>query len=382
MSITLKGITWAHSRGYTPLVAVSQRFSELNPGINIEWEQRSLQKFADAPLENLAEAYDLLIIDHPWAGFAATNGILLPLNEYLNEQYLENQAVNSVGFSHFSYNFNGFQSALAIDAASPIAVYRPDYFDKTKETFPKTFEDVIALAKKKKIAFAGIPLNLLMDFYMYCATVTDNLFKNEDEIVDSETGLEVLENMRELACYCTKDIFNWDPINIHEIMAKESDIIYCPYSYGYSNYSRRGYGHHLLKGSNLVLYKGHMLKGVLGGTGIAISSKSKHIPEAVMYAQYVASETIQKTIFTENGGQPGHRAAWLDKDNNNLTSDFFKNTLETLDNSYLRPRYNGYLQFQDYGGDYIQSYVKNGGNAKLILDELNNLYRKSKEGIL
>ena len=30
-----------------------------------------MQEFADAPVEKLAEAYDLLIIDHPWAGFAA-----------------------------------------------------------------------------------------------------------------------------------------------------------------------------------------------------------------------------------------------------------------------------------------------------------------------
>ena len=71
MSVLLKGITWSHSRGYTSITAVSQRFCELNPGVSIEWEKRSLQEFADAPIENLAKAYDLLIIDHPWAGFAA-----------------------------------------------------------------------------------------------------------------------------------------------------------------------------------------------------------------------------------------------------------------------------------------------------------------------
>ena len=29
----LRGMTWDHSRGYTPMVATAQRFSELNPGI-------------------------------------------------------------------------------------------------------------------------------------------------------------------------------------------------------------------------------------------------------------------------------------------------------------------------------------------------------------
>ena len=60
----MKGITWAHSRGFTSIVAVSQRYSELHPEVEIVWEKRSLQKFADAPVEKLAEAYDLLIIDH------------------------------------------------------------------------------------------------------------------------------------------------------------------------------------------------------------------------------------------------------------------------------------------------------------------------------
>ena len=55
MSISLKGITWSHSRGFTSIVAVSQRFSELHPDVEITWEKRSLQEFADAPLENLAK---------------------------------------------------------------------------------------------------------------------------------------------------------------------------------------------------------------------------------------------------------------------------------------------------------------------------------------
>ena len=49
MSISLKGITWSHSRGFTSIVAVSQRFSELHPDVEITWEKRSLQEIADAP---------------------------------------------------------------------------------------------------------------------------------------------------------------------------------------------------------------------------------------------------------------------------------------------------------------------------------------------
>src|SRR5688500_10341947 len=47
--ITLKGITWGHSRGITPLLAAAQRYSELHPEIEITWSKRTLQAFADYP---------------------------------------------------------------------------------------------------------------------------------------------------------------------------------------------------------------------------------------------------------------------------------------------------------------------------------------------
>jgi multiple sugar transport system substrate-binding protein len=117
--IVLHGITWGHSRGITPLLAASQRFNELNPHIEVVWKKRTLQEFADFPIERLTEQYDLLIIDHPWVGCAAATECVLPLEQYLSKEYLDNQKQNSVGYSHSSYNYNNHQWALAIDAAAP-----------------------------------------------------------------------------------------------------------------------------------------------------------------------------------------------------------------------------------------------------------------------
>ena len=376
-NIKLKGITWAHSRGYTSIAAVSQRFCELHPNVDIRWEKRSLQEFADAPIENLAKEYDFLIIDHPWAGFAVSSGILLPLNKYLTSEYLDEQEKNSVGKSHVSYEFDGVQSALAIDAAAPIAVYRPDYFKQSGEPVPKTFEEVLSLAKKKVVAYAGIPINLLMDFYMFSNTLTDDLFTDE-YVVSDEIGTQALESMRELASYCTKDIFNWDPINVHEQLSGDNNLYYCPFAYGYTNYSREGYSKHILKAGDVVSYHNKLLKTVLGGTGLAVSSKCSQIDIAVEFAAYAASGIIQRTLFFDCGGQPGHRSAWTDLETNRRSLDFFKDTLQTLDISFLRPRYSGYLHFQDNAGDFVQDYVKNGGNPKEIIRQMNELYRKSR----
>src|SRR2546427_5369940 len=126
----LNGITWGHSRGITPLLAFAQRFMELYPDIEFNWKKRSLQEFADYPIEKLTEQYDLLIIDHPWVGCAAATGCILPLEQYLSKEYLDDQLQNSVGYSHMSYNYNDHQWALAIDAATPAASYRADLLEK------------------------------------------------------------------------------------------------------------------------------------------------------------------------------------------------------------------------------------------------------------
>src|SRR5436309_829135 len=97
--IALTGITWNHTRGYLPMVATAQRFGELHPGVAIVWQKRSLQEFADYPIERLAERFDLLIIDHPFAGQAAEQRVLLPLDEHLPAEFLADQATGSAGLT-------------------------------------------------------------------------------------------------------------------------------------------------------------------------------------------------------------------------------------------------------------------------------------------
>ena len=40
-AIVLNGITWGHSRGITPLLAASQRYTELHPGVEIQVEEKN-----------------------------------------------------------------------------------------------------------------------------------------------------------------------------------------------------------------------------------------------------------------------------------------------------------------------------------------------------
>ncbi|QGQ94714.1 extracellular solute-binding protein [Paenibacillus psychroresistens] len=374
----LRGITWNHTRGYVSVVATSQRYMELHQDVEITWDKRSLQHFADYPIQELAEKYDLLIIDHPWAGFAADKNILVPLEQKLPQAFMENQAANSVGQSHMSYNFAGLQTALAIDAATPIATYRPDLFAKADVAIPETWEDLLSLAKQKKVAFAGIPIDTLMQFYMLCVTQGEEPFGNSENFISFEMGQKVLEQLRELTSFCTEEMLDWNPIKVYEAMSTREDIYYCPFAYGYSNYSRRGYAKNLLLSTDMVSIGEYgKLQSTLGGTGLAISTHCDQLDTALDYAMFTTSSDIQKTLYYESGGQPGHREAWLDEEVNRQTSNYYSNTLPALDRAYMRPRYSGYFHFQDHAGDIVRDYIRYGGSAKEIIANLDTLYRES-----
>lgn len=376
-SITLKGITWAHSRGITPLLAAAQRYNELYPDTTIVWEKRSLQHFADYPLEKLTDHYDLLIIDHPWVGCAAATRTVLPLDQHLSKTYLDEQARHSVGLSHISYEYEGHQWALAIDAATPAASYREDLLASHHIPLPQTWQEVIALAVKGKVAVPAIPIDLLMNFYTFCIACGQTPFRQED-VVDKATGLQALAVMRQLYAHIDPVFFTCNPIAVAELMSSTNDYWYCPFAYCYSNYARTGYAQHLLQYTDMVNFGlGERLQTTIGGTGLAVSASSEHKEAALRFAEMVVSPSWQSTLYVQNGGQPGHLSAWLQEDANRLTHQFFRKVLPAMQRGYMRPRYNGYLYFQDHAGDPLHQYLRDGGNPTAVLESMNKLYRHS-----
>lgn len=377
MSIQLKGITWGHSRGITPLQAVSQRYAELHPGITIEWDKRTLQQFADYPIEQLTHLYDLLIIDHPWVGCAAATGCVLALDEYLPAAYLQDQAMHSTGGSHESYFFGGHQWALAIDAATPVASYRKDLLDTARVSLPATWNDVLELAHRGKVAAPAIPIDMLMNFYSFCLANGGALFADENKIIDDTTGIAAIRKMQEFYSLLSPEMFHCNPIAVAEKMSSANNYWYCPFAYGYSNYSREGYAPVLLHYTTPVTVNGKVFATTIGGTGISVSAQSTHKNEAVAFAQLVCSQAIQSTLYVQHGGQPGHKKAWLDATANLLTNNYFTNVLPAMESGYLRPRYNGYLYFQDHAGIPLQLGVKNNAHPLEILEEMNRIYTTS-----
>ena len=376
--IQLNGMTWNHTRGYLPMVATAQRFCETHPEVQIHWEKRSLQEFADYPVEKLAERFDLLVIDHPFVGAAAAQGTLVPLDDLLPESFLKDQAQNSVGKSHASYTYAEHHWALAIDAATPVASFRRDLLEQSGTPVPETWEDLLELARRGLVAVPAIAVDSLMNLYLLCSSLGEDPFGTRAKVVSEETGVRALNLLRELLALCPPACFSWNPLATYEAMALGSTLAYCPFAYAYSNYARHGYAPHRLEFGDMVsCIEGSRCRSTLGGTGLAISRRCQHKDTAAAYAQFVASPECQRTLYVESGGQPGHRSVWLDPKVNELTHGFFQNTLEAHDRAYLRPRYHGYLHFQDHAGDVVREFLLRGGDARPTLAQLNSIYLES-----
>tara|TARA_R110002050_G_scaffold97971_2_gene203632 strand:+ start:18055 stop:19194 length:1140 start_codon:yes stop_codon:yes gene_type:complete len=375
--ISLKGIAWNHTRGFTSVVATAQRFEELNPNIRIIWEKRSLQAFADASLNELTNQYDLLIMDNPHVSIAARDKVLLPFDDYLSAEFIEELAKNTVGKSHASYNVNGKQWTLATDAATPVATWREDLIQKQNIEIPKTWKDLLALTKTGKVAFASIPIDTLMHHYMMCKALGGTIFESKTEVAPRHIMIEAIKTYKELVDIAPSYCLEMNPIKVAELMTQTNDIVYSPFNYGYSNYSKKNYADHTLKAGSLVTFNGKRLQSTLGGAGIAVSSKTEHAQIAMKYAEFIALEKTQSGLYFEFGGQPGHRKAWLNEDVNKQSKNFFKDTLQTLDEATMRPQYYGYMHFQDEASPVIHDAISGKTAIETAVDKMNAIYKES-----
>jgi multiple sugar transport system substrate-binding protein len=183
--------------------------------------------------------------------------------------------------------------------------------------------------------------------------------------------------LRELVGLCAPACLDRNPIAIYEALVGGDDLVYCPFAYGYSNYARPEYTTRPLRFGGLARMNGRSLRSTLGGTGLAISARCRDVGLALEYVQFVAGPDCQRGMYGMTGGQPGHRQAWLDPLLNRACGNFFLDTLPTLDDAYVRPRYPGYIPFQDRAGPVVHRYLREGGDARAVLNEIDVLYRHS-----
>jgi len=157
-------------------------------------------------------------------------------------------------------------------------------------------------------------------------------------------------------------------------MAKTSEIIYCPWAYGYSNYARKDTSVPL-RFTNAPAIENLGCAGTqLGGTGIAVSRKSVHRNEAVAYAKWLASPEHQCGSYFREGGQPASLSAWTNRQVDEEAGGFFSQTIETLRTAYVRPRFDGFVKFFEAAGIEINRCLKGQIADRELIEWLNKRF--------
>lgn len=339
MKPVLKGMTWDHPRGFESVVACND-LVEKKFGVTIEWQARSLLQFGDQHVREFAKDHDLMVIDHPHVPDGVNDGALVAMDDLLTPDQLAVLERESAGPSHESYRFRGKIWALAIDAATQVSVYRPDLVDGV----PPFWSDILSDAKKKKVLWPYKPVDA---FSTFATLSSQNGYAiGSDRMLDKETTEKVMDFMIGFASLVPDFCATSNPFEISERLVETDDYWYAAPLYGYTNYSRTGFRSRVLHYDDVPSFDGRATGSQLGGAGIAVSTYSQHQQLAGEIAAYLSSAEAQNGPYTERYGQPGNLRAWLSPRMNSLTGNFFRNTLRSIEGSWVRPRLVGWPDFQ------------------------------------
>jgi len=365
--VELRGVTWDHPRGYGGVRAAAEAYRAHRPDIQVTWETRSLQAFADQPVEQL-ERYDLIVLDHPSIGEAVARGALAPFEDAV----VGDDHAISVGRSSESYVWDGRRWALPVDAAAQVAAYRPDLLEQANVALPETWDDVGRVARTLRergmtIAMPAIAVDVICAFLGISAAPFEG-----DRVVERDAGRRALSILHDVLDLAHPMSLGSNPPTVLAHMAANDDVAYCPLAFGYVTFARGSADRRALR-----FAAGPESSGTLGGAGIAVSGASSYIDEAIAFAGFACSADVQRGPYVEGGGQPGHRAAWTDREVDATANGFFSSTLPALDRAYLRPRFDGFLSFQDAGGNVIHRFVQDGTDREATLDRLDGLFREA-----
>ena len=383
MEITLRGLTWDHPRGYAPLLGGAPEYEKQHPEIKIHWDRRTLREFGEAPIEQYLDRYDLIIVDHPFVGFAAAHGALVNLAPSISEAEKLHFAADSLGPSWESYWYGAGLWAFPIDAATQVASYRPDLLLALSPGVPNTFDDVLELGKKvhkagKYIVVPACPTDAVSLFFTLSANLGYPIPEERELFVDDSIAAEVLDRLHALIALAHPRSVEWNPIQTYDFMTSGSDAVYCPYGFGYSNYSRVGNSVRLKFTNAPAAGERGSAGTMLGGTGVAISKFSAHQSEAIAYAKWLVSPEHQRGTYFREGGQPASLAAWTDSSVNAIADGFFSGTLQTLQTAYLRPRFDGFVRFFEAAGIEINRCLRGEVEDAALIRWLNDIYARQR----
>ncbi|GAA1824107.1 extracellular solute-binding protein [Agromyces salentinus] len=338
-----RGLTWDHPRGRHALEAAAAATADAAGRPLIEWGVHSLEGFESAPIGELAERYDVIVLDHPHLGDALAAGVLRPIDELFPAELVDRLRRDTVGPSAASYTVDGALWALPLDAATQVSVRLPEVLDAA----PATWREVAALAEggDVPVALSLAGPHALLSLLSVCAAFgAEPATTPGHGLVDARNGAAALELLADLARRAPAGSARLNPIDLLERMRRVRDIAFVPLVYGYVNYAS-GPGA-LVFGDAPAQVAGGRPGSTIGGTGIAITVRSTPDRALLDHLARLFDPAVQAGFIPEHDGQPSLRSAWTNDVVNAASGDFYRGTLTTIEHASVRPRVPGYTAFQ------------------------------------
>ena len=372
-----KGLTWDHPRGFNALDAASRDANVPGSGL-ISWDVQPLEGFESAPIAVLCARYDLVVLDHPHVGEAVEAGCLHPIEDVFGDDLIASLETASIGPSLSSYRFAGKHWALPLDAATQVMAVRPDLVADV----PVEWEDVQALVD------GGVPVaasiagpHAILSFFSICAVLGEPpAVVDPDFLVSAETGARAYAILSKIVRAMPEHAKALNPIGLLDLMGREDGIALCPLVYGYVNYSRPAPGRKKLRFHNAPRSSARKPVGTLGGTGIGFSKRNRPHAALKQHILWLMGKDAQCGFIPAHDGQPSRRESWHDAGINAAWGDFYANTAETLEHSYVRPRHSGYIAFQTAASAALRESFASDRPAGEVVAHLQQLYADSRHG--
>lgn len=371
-TLTYRGLTWDHPRGFKALDAAAK---ELQNGLVLHWDKQPLAGFEEHSIADLSTKYDLIVLDHPHIGEAVQQDCLLPIDAVIGAKTLAEIGYQTVGASFCSYSYAERQWALPIDAATQVMASRPDLMGGV---VPDTWEDVLNLSNKYPVALSLQGPHAILTLFSIAVSLGADLGASQ-RLFPPALGVAAMEILGAVYKKAEATTHKLNPIGVLEFMATSDDLAFCPLIYGYVNYATTSNpARKAILFSNAPRMSGSKIRGsVLGGTGIGLSKQCELSRELLSHLLWLTSDETQTTFIPVHDGQPSARAAWSNPEVNGLWGNFYADTLETVEQARIRPRYAGYIDFQKLAAHIVRVALETDTSYAATVQALEQAFDQS-----
>lgn len=366
------GLTWDHPRGYVALEAAAGRARQALGRDLVHWNRQPLEGFESHPIGELAETHDLLVLDHPHIGEAVATDCLTPLEDLFPARLIAEWQSRTVGRAMASYQWQGQHWALPLDVATQVMASRADLL---RAPAPGTWDEVVRVSQTAPVALALAGPHAFLHLLAICAAL--GAPPDEAEPPPMAVGKEAWRILSALHGRIPHGTERLNPIGLLDAMARTDEIHLVPLVYGYVNYAApAGAAHAVSFDDAPSAQAGGRHGSILGGTGIAVTKRCKPSGDLLQHLAWLMSEEAQRSFIPAHAGQPSARVAWQDDAVNLASGDFYRRTAATVADAAVRPRWNGYVAFQDEASGLVRAALADRTDASTVLAGIAAAWRR------